>query len=49
MKVKCKCHDDKTNSVEPEPEGSLQCSQEPTTSPYPEAGESTKHPPSQSP
>jgi hypothetical protein len=49
MKVKCKCHDDKTDSVAPGPEGSLQCSQEPATGPYPEAGESAKHPHRQSP
>jgi hypothetical protein len=47
--MKVKCHDDKTNSVAAEPEGSLQCSQEPAIGSYPEAGESTKQPPSQSP
>jgi hypothetical protein len=37
-----------TNSVVPQPEGSSPCSQEPTTTPYPEPGESNPHPSSQS-
>jgi hypothetical protein len=37
-----------TNSVAPEPEGSSQCSQEPTTASYPDSTGSSLHPPSQS-
>jgi hypothetical protein len=39
----------RTNSVAPEPEGSSPHSQEPANDPYPEPGESTPHPPNQSP
>jgi hypothetical protein len=38
-----------TNTVEPEPEGSSPHSQQPANGPYPEPGESTPHPPNQSP
>jgi hypothetical protein len=35
--------------VAPEPEGSSPHSQQPANGPYPEPGESTPHPPNQSP
>jgi hypothetical protein len=38
-----------TNYVAPEPEGSSPHSQQPANGPYPEPGESTPHPPNQSP
>jgi hypothetical protein len=38
-----------TNSVAPEPEGSSPLSQQPANDPYPEPGESTPHPPNQTP
>jgi hypothetical protein len=38
-----------TNSMVPEPESLSPCTQEPTNNPYPKPGESTPHPPNQSP
>jgi hypothetical protein len=42
-------HVELTNSMAPEPQGSTPHSQEPANDSYPESGESTAHPPNQSP